>query len=310
MRIALAANGRMGLGLLRALQGSEHEVVALVRDGRQSAGLWRPLDTLAGWLGGPWTVEGRALSMGVPSVWIQAQDVRDAARLATHEPDLLIVGNFGLILKPALLSVPKVGAVNAHWSLLPLHRGPHPSTSVLLCGDSQTGLTFHEVTPRIDGGDILDQVALPIGPDDTSTSLYHRACAEAERRIVALVDRIEREGLCGQPQDLSLGSYHRRTTVEGATLDFTQDADALDRKVRALVKPMPRFTWKGRTVFVTAARPIGGVDAEPGTIVSIDPGPVVACGRGGLRIAGAWTQVPPMVWPPPWGGVKVGQVLE
>jgi len=300
----------MGLGLLRALQGSEHQVVALVRDGRQSAGLWRPLDTLAGWLGGPWTVEGRALSMGVPSVWLKAQDQREASTLAALEPDLLIVGNFGMILRSDILAVPRVGAVNAHWSLLPRHRGPHPSTSVLLCGDAQTGLTFHEVTSRIDGGDILDQIAFPVGPDDTSTSLYHRACAEAERRIVALADRIEREGMVGQPQDLSLGSYHRRATVEDATLDFTKDADALDRTVRALIKPMPRFTWAGRTVFVTAARFIEDVDAEPGTIVSVDPGPVIACGRGGLRIAGAWTQMPPMVWPPPWGGVKVGQTVS
>lgn len=310
MRIAIAANGRMGLGLLRALQSSRHTVVALVRDGRQSAGLWRPVDTLAGWIGGPWTVEGRALAMGLPSVWLADQTPREVERLRALQPDLLLVGNFGLILSPAVLAVPAIGTVNAHWSLLPKHRGPHPSTSVLLAGETETGVTFHVVNERIDAGDILDQAAFPIGPDDTSTSLFHRACVEAERRVVAVVDRIEAEGLVGRAQDLSAGSYWRRVTPDRAGLDFQRDAVDLDRKVRALVRPMARFRWRGRTVYVTSARPVSEVDGEPGAIVAVKPRPLVACGRGGLSIGAAWMAAPPVPWPPPWGGVKLGDRLE
>ena len=307
MRIALAANGRLGLGLLRALEDSGHDVVVLVRDGTSLPPTLRWLDHAGGVLGGRWTVEGRAFSRGIPSVWLRTQDAREASRLSRYEPDLLLVGNFGLILRDSILGVPRLGAVNTHWSLLPHHRGAHPSTSVLLAGETETGVTFHVVDTRIDAGPILDQVAFPIGPDDTATSLYRRACEHAERRIVALVDRIEAEGcLSGRPQDLSAGSYWRRVTPERAVLDFDRPAAFLDRKVRALVQPLPRFRWRGRTVYVGAARPVQGVTAEPGTIVSSRPQPVIACGEGGLAITSAW-----VMWPPgPWPGVvgpKVGE---
>ena len=316
MRIALAANGRMGLGLLRALQGSRHHVVALVRDGRPLSGMLRPVSGLVRWAdhmggvaGGPWTVEGRAWSAGVPTVWLREQGPAEAEALRRLEPDLLLVGNFGIILRQSILDVPGVGTVNTHWSLLPRHRGPSPSTSVLLAGESETGVSFHVVDTRIDAGAVLDQVAFPIGPDDTATSLYNRACDEAERRVVDLVDRIEEEGLVGEPQDLGAGSYWKKITVERARLDFTREAAELDRKVRALTSPLPWFLVGRRRIYVSAARAVAGVDAPPGTIVSLRPQPVIACGQGGLAIAAGWTLVPPMPWPPPLGGPRVGDVV-
>lgn len=306
MRIALAANGRMGLGLLRALLRSDHQVVALVRDGRTLSVPLRWVDHAAGMAAGPWSVEGRALAAGVRSVWLRDQDASEAARLRRREPDLLIVGNFGMILKKPILDVPSIGAVNAHWSLLPHHRGPHPSTSVLMAGETETGLSFHVVNERIDAGAILDQSAFPIGPTDTATSLYLKACAAAERRIVDVVDRIERDGLVGEAQDLSAGSYFKRVTPEGATLDFSRSAEDLDRMCRALVQPMPRFLWRGRTVYVSRAHRVAGVHGEPGTLLSTRPNLVIACGEGGLAIGSAWTSWPPGPWPPVWGGVRVG----
>jgi methionyl-tRNA formyltransferase len=305
MRIALAANGRLGLGLLRALQASPHHVVALVRDGRRLKGPLRWADTAVAGLGGPWTVEGRALSLGVPFVWLDRQDADEADRLATTRPDLLLVGNFGIILRRPILDVPAVGAVNTHWSLLPAHRGPHPSTSVLLAGETETGVTFHVVDERIDAGDILDQVAFPVGPDDTATSLYHRACLEAERRVVALVDRVASEGLAGTPQDLSAGSYWKRVGRAGARLDFARSAAELDRRVRALVRPMAWFPSRQGEVVVAVARPVEGT-GPPGTILAVRPRVVVACREGALSLDRAWLRRPPLPWPGPWARVRVG----
>ena len=227
-------------------------------------------------------------------------------RLAAVEPDLLLLGNFGIIIRPAVLAVPRIGVVNVHWSLLPAHRGPNPSTSVLLAGETQTGVTFHVVDERIDAGPILDQQAFPIGPDDTATALYQRAAQEAERRVVDVLDNIERDGLVGVPQDLSTGSYHRRVDADAAVLDFTRPAAELDRKVRALSQPMARFVWRGRTVFVSAARPIVGVDQEPGTVVSVRPHVTIACGEGALALDTCWQLLPPAPWPAPWQRIRPG----
>lgn len=310
MRIALAANGRMGLGLLRALQASEHQVVALVRDGRSSRGPMRWVDTVGSALGGPWSVEGRAVAGRLPFIWLDQQDPRECARLAAVEPDLLLVGNFGLILRRPVLKVPRIGTVNTHWSLLPAHRGPHPATSVLLSGDPRTGVTFHVVDERIDAGPILDQADFPVDADDTATTLYQKAAAEAERRIVDLVDRIAVDGLVGEAQDLSQGSYHKRLTPSQAVLDFSESADALDRKVRALVSPLPRFRHRGTWVYVTHARAVPGDGSAPGTILATRPHLTIACGLGALTLDAAWTAMPPAPWPAPWTRVRRGDVLE
>ncbi|TVQ94051.1 MAG: hypothetical protein EA397_02770 [Deltaproteobacteria bacterium] len=310
MRVALASNAQMGLALYRALSDSSHQIVALVRDGRSGSAPQRWIEHAMGVLGGPLTLEGRALTAGLPLVWLSEQDESEARALAKAEPDLLLVANFGLILKPRILAVPKVGAINIHWSLLPRHRGPNPSTSVLLAGDPLTGVTFHVVTPRIDAGDILEQVAFPVGPDATATSLHLRAVSEAERRIVGVLDRVEKDGLVGVPQDLSQGSYFRRLTPEQAFLDLSQSAESLDRKVRALISPLPRLRHGSRLVYVSAARAVDEVKGTPGEVVQVRPHVVVACGVGGLAIQRAWTTSPPGPWPAPWIRLRVGDRLS
>lgn len=309
MRIALASNGDMGVALMRAIQASQHELVAVVRDGQSGSPTVRALDLALGLLGGPLTLEGRALLGGVPMRWLRRQDEREAARLARHRPDLLLVANFGMILRRPILAVPTVGAINVHWSLLPKHRGPSPSTSVLLSGDEMTGVTFHVVTPRIDGGDILEQASFPVPPRATAASLYYQAVREASERVGPLLDRIAAEGLVGTPQDLSAGSYRRRITLEQARLDFAQPAEVLDRMVRALVQPMARTEHRGRTLYISAARRVDGVTGVPGTIVQVRPEVMVACGADGLAIERAWTLRPPAPWPAPWTRLTVGDRL-
>jgi methionyl-tRNA formyltransferase len=309
MRIALASNGAMGLALFRAARAAGHEVVALVRDGRSGGRVERAIDWTVGAIGGPLTVEGTALLGRVPIRWLRDQDEREVEALRRLRPDLLLVGNFGLILRPAVLAAPALGAVNVHWSLLPRHRGPNPATSAILSGDDETGVTFHVVTPRIDGGDILEQVAFPIGPDATSASIYTRAVCEAAERLGPLLDRIARDGLVGSPQDLSAGSYHRRPTRADARLDWSEPAAILDRKVRALVTPLPHTALRGVPIYVVAARPVPGIAAPPGTIVAVRPQVVVACGRDGLSIERAYTASPPAPWPAPWSRLRVGDRL-
>jgi methionyl-tRNA formyltransferase len=310
MRIALASNGTMGRALARAIAASGHELVALVRDGRSGSRFERAVDVAVGALGGPLTVEGAALLRGVPLLWLRDQGPAEVARLAALRPDLVLVGNFGLILAPEVLAVAPRGAINVHWSLLPRHRGPSPGVSAILAGDRETGVTVHVVTPRVDGGAILDQIAFPLGPDATSASIYARAVEEAERRIGPLLDRIAREGTgFGAPQDLAAGSYRRRPTLADAELDLSRPAAELDRLVRALVSPLPRTSFRGRPLYVVAARPVAGVAAEPGTIVQVRPRVVVACGRDGLAIDRAYGGWPPLPWPAPWARVGVGDRL-
>jgi methionyl-tRNA formyltransferase len=269
----------------------------------------RGADLAVGLMSGPHAVEGAAFGARVPRVWLRHQDEREVNRLAWFKPDLLLVGNFALILKRPILEVPKIGVVNVHWSLLPHHRGPNPGTSVLLDGDPVTGVTFHVVDERIDAGDILHQVSFPLDDASTAASIYARAVGEAGRAVAAVLAQIETDGLVGRPQDLSAGSYRRRLTRDDARLDFSRPAFDLARQVRALVQPMAWTTFRGHPLYISTARWEPGAFGAPGTIVRLQPNVWVACGDGALVLQRVWSLRPPSPWPAPWTRVQEGEIL-
>jgi len=310
LRVVVAGQGTMGGAVLRALHGSRHQVVGVVANGRRTRGLWRPLMRLDGLLGAgsPLLVEARRARL--PLLWLDRVGEGEVAWLEGLEPDLLLLANFGIILPGRLLGVPRLGTVNTHWSLLPAYRGPAPHTMVILGGESQTGLTFHVVEERIDAGDILDQVAYPVAPDDTAMRLYAKAVRLAEARVLHVLDRVEADGLVGEPQDLAQGSYHRRLRPEDVRIDWGRTAVEIDRLVRACTRPMAWFVHRGRPVWVTRAsadpRP---VDAPPARVLSARPQVRVATGGGVITIEAAFVRAPlPWVWPAPWS--RPGEALD
>ena len=128
--------------------------------------------------------------------------------------------------------------------------------------------------PGIDTGDILDQTTFDITGEDTTLSIYRRACDRAAERVVAVMDQVEREGLIGRPQDPAGATYEKAPTKKEATLDWRKPAEELGRVVRALMpSPCPQFQHKGRTVYVFRLYPNDStVEAAPGTVVSRGPG--------------------------------------
>lgn len=105
------------------------------------------------------------------------------AALAAYEPDILCVACWPHRLPPALLAVPRLGALNLHPSLLPAHRGPAPLFWTFRHGEHQTGATIHLMDETLDGGDILAQAALDVADGITGAEL-ERQCAELGGRLM------------------------------------------------------------------------------------------------------------------------------
>ncbi|HQJ11542.1 MAG TPA: methionyl-tRNA formyltransferase, partial [Anaerolineae bacterium] len=89
-------------------------------------------------------------------------------------PDLIVVAAFGQILPPAVLELPRFGALNVHSSLLPRWRGATPIQAALLAGDAVTGVTIMQMDAGLDTGPILAQREIPIYPDETAGELEER----------------------------------------------------------------------------------------------------------------------------------------
>lgn len=313
MRIALAGSGRLAVGLMQALLSSSHEIVAVIQNGRKTRGFKRTLVTAAGSLFTPGlSVTGLASCHEIPVVWIDRMDEKELAPLRLHDPDLILVGGFSIILKRPIIELPRIGCVNAHSSLLPKHRGPNPFIAAVLANEKKAGVTFHIIDEGIDTGDIIGQFAFPLGPQDTGLTVYNQACKVAGQHVVEVVDRIEAEGLRGVPQDPNEASYDRKPEKKDSYIDWTKPAEEIERMVRAF-KPfmLSRFRYRGRTVVVTkVAVDKTPVDAEPGAILALEPRPRIATGEGSILVLTAFSPPIPWLWPSPLSRPKIGQKVS
>jgi len=256
MRIAVAGTGRLGINLLRPLLQSSHQIVAIVQDGRKTRGISQRLTPVLGrYFGGPYHMAGRARARRIPIFWIDRMNEAELAPLRALRPDILLVGGFGIILKPPLLELPRLGCVNTHSSLLPKHRGPNPFYAVILAGEEESGVTFHIMEEGIDTGAIIAQFTFPIHEEDGMFDVYNRACECAAGHVVEVMDHIEQEGLAGTPQDESLASYDKKPIPADAWIDWNMTAAEIHRLVRAMSPtPMPKFQYRGRNVRVARTR--------------------------------------------------------
>ncbi|MBI2424924.1 MAG: methionyl-tRNA formyltransferase [Candidatus Hydrogenedentes bacterium] len=314
MRILVTGSGRLGVSLLKPLLQSQHEVIGVILDGRKASAFRRWLNPRVGrWIGGRSSLGGLAVKNGLPIYWLDQMNEQDLTPIRAAAPDLILVGGFGIIFKPPLLEIPRVGCVNMHSSLLPRHRGPNPFFAVLMQGEAESGVTFHVMTPQIDDGRILDQSAFPITASDSIFTIYQKSCDRAGERVAAVMDRIETEGLAGAPQDPEAATYDKRPTVDDAWLDWEKPAEQLERLVRAITpSPFPRFLFRGNLVYVASVTySAAPVSEPPGTVIAVRPKVRVATGEGVLTIRFAFTSHPFMwLWPSRWNRPEIGEKLN
>jgi len=223
-----------------------------------------------------------ARNQHIPLYWIDRMDEAELKPVHDLGLDLILVGGFGIILRPPLLQIPRLGCVNCHSSLLPRHRGPNPFSSVILEGETESGISYHTMVEAIDAGDILCQSRFPIGDRYTALDVYHEACRLAAETVSDLVDEIDQNGLSGVPQDEDEASYFGKLDESQAVIDWRRSAGDIDRLVRAAFPfPRARFSVKGRDYLVNEVlwehRP---VSALPGVVLSRDPFPCIATGDG------------------------------
>lgn len=314
MRILVAGTGRLGAAVLELLLNGPHHVSGLVLNGRRIKGrLRRQLHVSP--LGGQVDPAIRiAKRWALPLVWLDPDAPGSLDRIASLEPDLLITCGFGIILREPLLTLPRVGCVNVHSSLLPKHRGPMPFNWVILHGDSQTGVTFHVTTAVVDGGDILDQRAIPVTDRDTAVSVYNRCCELARHRIAHVVDAIESDGLHGTPQNEDEATYDPPLTAADLRIDWSRSATEVDRTVRAGTPYLPaRFQYRNRLIAVERTLPLDASTAglQPGTVVATEPHVTVATGTGCIAIVRA-AVTSPVLWPWPnaFSRPRAGSILQ
>jgi methionyl-tRNA formyltransferase len=179
-----------------------------------------------------------AASRGIETV-LDPEPVALLPRLRTLAPDFIFSFYYRRMLPPQILATAKRGAFNMHGSLLPKYRGRAPVNWAVLKGESETGATLHEMTAKPDAGRIVDQQAVPIGPDDLALEVFGRVTDAAqlvlERALPGLLAGTTRF----RQNDLSKGSYFGGRKPEDGRIDWTRSAQQIHNLVRAVAPPYP-----------------------------------------------------------------------
>ncbi len=231
-----------------------------------------------------------AREMGVPV--LQPAKLRDPAvveALRALRPDVIVTVAYGKIVPPQILTLPPLGCVNVHPSLLPKYRGASPIQAALANGERETGVTIMYQSERLDAGDIILQRRVPIAPDDTAQTLEARLAEEGARALVEVLTMVADGKAPRRPQDESQSTYAGKLTKESGRIDWTEPATALVNFIRAMDPWPSAYTWhRGKLLKIYKGKALeDSPGAQPGVVTEARRGEgfVVATGQGSLLIS-------------------------
>jgi len=205
----------------------------------------------------------------------------DAAALAALEADVFVVVAYGLILPAAVLAMPRFGCINGHASLLPRWRGAAPIQRAIAAGDSSTGICAMLMEEGLDTGPVLARRETAITATDTAADLHDRLAALNAELLGEVLSDLPGVLEGAEDQDDSKAVYAPKLTPAEAEIDWTQDANAIDRLIRAFTPvPGPWFAGPKGRIRVRAARLDAAAAGKPtpGLFLGLD-------NEGGMRIS-------------------------
>lgn len=200
------------------------------------------------------------------------------------QSDIIVVVSFGEILSKDVLSIPKLGCINLHASILPKYRGAAPVAWAIMNGEKVTGVTTFWLNERMDCGDIILQKEVEIQADDNRGRLEERLSLAGAELLKETILNIDAPRI---PQDESRATYAPKIKKQDGLIDWSKPASVIHNKIRAM------NPWPGAYTFINRVRVeiwesgLGEkVSAgKPGTVALLDKSGIgVSTGDGVLLI--------------------------
>jgi methionyl-tRNA formyltransferase len=260
---------------------------ALVEHGEQVAGVCAP-GTKEGARPDPLRAAAEANGLSV----LETRRLRNPevfAQYASWQPELVVMAFVTDILRENVLAAPTLGVIQYHPSLLPRHRGNSAINWAIINGEERTGLTVFWPDKGIDTGPVLLQKEAPIGPDDTTGSLYFNTLFPLG--VQAMVEAVEMVRLGSAPrraQDEWQATYEKPCRDEDAQIDWSAPAGQIYNLIRGC-NPQPGAwtTHRGEQLRLFDVERVesGGVSGAPGEVLAIgEDGLLIALPRAVLRL--------------------------
>ncbi|RZO25080.1 MAG: methionyl-tRNA formyltransferase [SAR86 cluster bacterium] len=188
------------------------------------------------------------------------------------EVDFLIVVAYGKILPKWLLQLPSVSSINIHFSLLPKYRGASPIQSALLNGDKETGITFIEMSEKLDSGNIISTEKTKIFMDDNKVKLETRLTGMSIKKINNVLIESAKQNKSSIKQDDSNASYCQKILKVDSITNFNDTSINIFNKFRAFIEwPGLAFYHNDTLIKIHGLEVLDQINTDkPGTIYKFD----------------------------------------
>ena len=286
MRIIFMGTPEFAVPVLESLINSRHEVVAVVTQPDRPKGRGKNMQFSP--------VKECALAHNIPvmqPVNVSVPEVIDELR--AYEPELIVVVAFGQFVTKKIREMPKYGCINVHASLLPKYRGAGPIQWAVINGEKESGVTTMYMCREIDNGDMLLKDTVTLDPKETGDSLHDKLSMMGGPLLLKTIDQLENGSAVRIPQCEEESTYAPKLEKTMGNIDWTMDADRIERLVRGLNSWPGTFTKiHGKTVKIWDCDVVrqetlteNQAAATPGTvIVSEKDKLIVKAGNGALSL--------------------------
>ena len=286
MRIIFMGTPDFAVPVLQSLINSRHEVVAVVTQPDRPKGRGKNMQFSP--------VKECALAHNIPvmqPVNVSVPEVIDELR--AYEPELIVVVAFGQFVTKKIREMPKYGCINVHASLLPKYRGAGPIQWAVINGEKESGVTTMYMCREIDKGDMLLKDTVTLDPKETGDSLHDKLSIMGGPLLLKTIDQLEDGSAVRIPQCEEESTYAPKLEKTMGNIDWTMDADRIERLVRGLNSWPGTFTKiHGKTVKIWDCDVVrqetlteNQAAATPGTvIVSEKDQLIVKAGNGALSL--------------------------
>ena len=259
MKLVFAGTPQVAVPSLAALHGSGHEIAAVITRADAPLGRKRILT--------PSPVAVAAAELGLRVIKANRLDAAATAEIEALRPDLGVIVAYGGLVREPLLSVPRLGWINLHFSLLPRWRGASPVQSAVIAGDERTGAAVFQLVPELDAGPVFAQVSEAIGRHATSGSLLESLSHSGARLLLGVVDDLAagRAPAADQAGEVTLAP---KLSIEDARIDWSLPAQAVYNRVRGVTPEPGAFTTvAGARLKLLAVAPTHGAQAQPAGVI-------------------------------------------
>ncbi len=225
-----------------------------------------------------------ALRHGLPV--LQPETLKSAEiqkMLQEYAADVMVVAAYGLILPQAVLTIPRLGCLNIHASLLPRWRGAAPIQRAILAGDEVTGITIMQMDEGLDTGAMLLKKSCAISAHDTAGILHDKLAVMGAAAIIEALHLLSQEKIVPILQDSNQATYAAKLSRAEALIDWSASATQVDRAVRAYHSfPVAHTYFNATQIKIWQAKVVSlDLHGLPGTVLSIhNAGIIVVCGQG------------------------------